>query len=205
MTDKEKETEEKIFEAASRVFQQKGYAGARMQEIADEAEINKSMLHYYYRSKNKLFQQVYQHHMRRFFPVVFEVMNSDMPLDEKIEQLVDAYYSFFSENPRLIQFIVHEMNQNPERFKNFISDQNISKSQKFREQVEHEIDQGHMDDVAAEQLLVSIVALTQFPFIVQPMIQSIFKMDESRFLDFLKERKAFLVQFILNGINYNES
>lgn len=205
MTDEQLDTEEQIFEAASRVFQRKGYAGARMQEIADEADINKSMLHYYYRSKDKLFTQVYQREIARFFPVIFGVMDSDNPLDQKIEQLVDAYYSFLNDNPKMAQFIITEMNQNPQRLRDFIKGQGIHPPQNFFKQINKAKEESRIADIAPEQLMISIVGLTLFPFIGTTMIKAIFDFDEQQFLQFLQERKTFLVDFILNAINYKPS
>lgn len=205
MTNKDLDTEEQIFEAASRVFQRKGYAGARMQEIADEADINKSMLHYYFRSKEKLFKKVYQRELSRFFPVVFGVMDSDDPLDQKIEQLIDAYYSFLNDNPRIPQFLIAEMNQNPQQFRDFIRNAGIRLPETFFRQINKAKEEGRIDDVAPEQLMVSIVGLTLFPFIGTTMIKGIFDFDDQQFLQFLQDRKAFLVDFILNAIKYKPS
>ncbi|MCW9707738.1 TetR/AcrR family transcriptional regulator [Fodinibius salsisoli] len=202
MSDNNQETEEQIFEAASRVFQQKGYAGARMQEIADEAEINKSMLHYYFRSKDKLFQKVYQREVSRFFPVIFSVLGAEASFDEKIEQLIDTYYSFLDDNPRIAQFIIYEMNQNPDRFRKFIKEKDIHPPKAFEKQIKEEVQAGRMDEVEPRQLLVSIVGIILFPFIAQTMVEALFEFDEQDFGAFLKKRKAFLTEFILNGINY---
>lgn len=204
MTEQQLDTEEQIFEAACRVFQRKGFAGARMQEIADEADINKSMLHYYYRSKDKLFTKVYQREMTRFFPVLFGVMDSDDPMDQKVEQLVEVYYSFLNDNPQIAQFMVTEMNQNPERFRAFIESQGVHPSEKFIDQIKGLIQDDRMDDIPPEQLMVSIVGLVLFPFIVSPMVRAIFDFEEQEFLHFLKDRRAFLVDFILNAINYQK-
>lgn len=205
MTDQQPETEEQIFEAACRVFQQKGYAGARMQEIADEADINKSMLHYYYRSKDKLFQEVFKKEMSRFFPVIFGVLESDDPLDEKIEQLIDAYYSFLQDNPYMVQFVLYEMDQHPEQFRRFIEEKGIRPPKSFFRQIQSEIKKGNMDPIKPEQLMISIVGVILFPFIARTMVKSIFGLDESGFMQFIRERKAFLRDFILNAINYQRS
>lgn len=205
MTDKQLETEEQIFEAACRVFRQKGYAGARMQEIADEADINKSMLHYYYRSKDKLFQEVFRREMSRFFPVIFGVLGSDYSLDEKIRQLIDAYYSFLHDNPHMVQFILYEMNQNPDQFKSFISEQGIHPPQIFFRQIEEEIEEGNMDPIDPRQLFISIIGLILFPFVARTMIESVLRLDEAGFVNFLLERKEFLSDFILHAINYQRS
>lgn len=204
MADKKLDTEEQIFEAACRVFQRSGYAGARMQEIADEAEINKSMLHYYYRSKDKLFQEVFQREIKRLFPVIFGVLDSDYSLPKKIDHLIDTYYSFLEDNPHLVQFVIHEMHQHADRFKEFIKEENIHPPQSFLIQIQNEVEQGNMDPVDPRQLMISIIGLILFPFIARTMIETIFGMEEDNFLGFLKKRKEFLSDFILNAINYKK-
>ena len=204
MTDKEKATEEQIFDAASRVFQQDGYAGARMQQIADEANINKSMLHYYYRSKEKLFREVFQKQLARFFPSIFEILGSELSLDKKIPRLIDAYYDFLQDNPNVVQFVIQEMNNHPGEFKRFMKEKNIHPPASFAGQIKREIEEGKMDPVDPRQLLISIVGLILFPFIAQMMVKTVFDMEEDDYLKFLKDRKWFMTDFILNAINYQK-
>lgn len=205
MTDEQKATEDQIFDAAARIFQRDGYAGARMQEIADEANINKSMLHYYFRSKEKLFREVFQKEMTRFFPSLFQVLGSNDPLDKKVPQLIDAYYGFLQDNPNIVQFIIQEMNNNPDEFKAFMNEKNMHPPQGFAEQIQEEVEMGNLDPVDPRQLLVSMVGLILFPFIAQVMVKTLFNQDEQAYLAFLKNRKAFLTDFILNAINYKRS
>lgn len=205
MTDKEKATEEQIFEAASRVFQQNGYSGARMQKIADEANINKSMLHYYYRSKDKLFRAVFQKRLGQFFPTIFEVLGSDLKLDKKVPRLIDAYYNFLQDNPTVVQFIIQEMNNHPDEFRRFMMEKNIHPPKNFADQIKKEIEEGNMDPVEPRQLLISMVGLILFPFIAQVMVKTVFGLEEQEYLKFLKDRKWFLTDFILNAINYRKS
>ncbi|MEQ8523149.1 TetR/AcrR family transcriptional regulator [Gracilimonas sp.] len=204
MTDKEKATEEQIFEAASRVFQKDGYAGARMQQIADEANINKSMLHYYYRSKEKLFRAVFQKQLARFFPTIFEVLGSELTLDKKVPRLIDAYYNFLQDNPTVVQFIIQEMNNHPEEFRRFMKEKNIHPPKSFADQIRKEVEEGNMDPVEPRQLLISMVGLILFPFIAQMMVKTVFGLEEQEYLKFLKDRKWFLTDFILNAINYKK-
>ncbi|HKK44244.1 MAG TPA: TetR/AcrR family transcriptional regulator [Balneolaceae bacterium] len=202
MADK-KETEELIFEAAREVFQKYGYYGARMQDIADEAGINKSMLHYYFRSKDKLFQEVYQKEMGEFMPVIMKLLNSDQSLNEKIENIIDAYYSHWHSNPKLIPFIIIEMNLNPERFRKFIQNKHDFPT-KFGKQLHQLVEEEKIMPIAPEQLLVSIVSLTLFPFVGKTMISSLFDLDDPGYEQFMEDRKKLLPTFILNAINYNE-
>jgi len=204
VSNEDQDTEEIIFEAASRVFQRKGYAGARMQEIAEEADINKSMLHYYYRSKDQLFQEVYQKEMGDFMPIIIELLNSDQDLNEKIRNLIDAYYSHWKSNPKLIPFIIIEMNLNPDRFTDFIEQREVFPT-KFEDQLQQAVDEGRVDDIAPEQLLVSIVGLTLFPFLGKTMISSLFDFDDADFHDFMEQRQEELPNFILNAINFQRT
>ncbi len=114
MKDKSKNNEEKILNAAKNIFQQKGMTGARMQEIADKAGINKALLHYYYRSKQLLFEAVFHQAFKIIAPKLGTVLNSDLPLFDKIKQFTQAYINFALEHPYLPNFIIHELNQNPE-------------------------------------------------------------------------------------------
>lgn len=195
-----KETEEQIFEAAERVFQRRGYAGARMQEIADEAGINKSMLHYYYRSKDKLFQKVFQEGMRQFFPVIFKVLSSDLAIVPKIEALVDAYYTMFRDRPHLPSFIIQEMNRHPERFKEFMQSTSFRMPEQFVKQIRAEMAAGTMRQMDVKEFLINTIGLCVFPLVARPMIEVVLDMNDDHFNAFLEKRKKELPKFILNAV-----
>ena len=196
----EKDTEEQIFDAARKLFERKGYAGTRMQDIADEADINKSMLHYYYRSKDKLFQKVFREGMRRFFPILYKVMESEQDLDSKIESIVETYYTVLKNDPYLPSFVLHEMNQNPERFRNFVRSEGITMSERFKKQIEDEVEAGNIRPVDADQFIVNIIGLCVFPFISRTLIGTVFDMDARQFDQFLERRKKTLSTFIINAV-----
>ena len=100
MTEKDKLTEEKIFEAATAVFIEKGMAGTRMQEIADRAGINKSLLHYYFRTKERLFTAVYEVIVRQLFQKIAPMFEKKLTLENKIRLFVSEHMSFLQQNPR---------------------------------------------------------------------------------------------------------
>src|ERR1700761_3412710 len=101
-------TENQIFEAALKVFHKKGLAGARMQEIADEAGINKSMLHYYFRSKEQLFSQVFLQSFKKFMGSVLPILNEPNTWEEKIPLVIDHYVNVLQSNPDLPLFVINE-------------------------------------------------------------------------------------------------
>ncbi|HBQ61091.1 MAG TPA: TetR/AcrR family transcriptional regulator [Balneolaceae bacterium] len=196
----EKETEEKIFKAAQSIFQKRGFEGARMQEIADEAEINKSMLHYYFRSKDKLFQEVFQAGIKKVMPQLFGILKSEMGLSEKVNEIVNFYHDMFRANQHLPTFVVYEMNQHPQRFKEFLGVMNIELPDVFREQVNTEVSEGRMKSISAEQFLLNIVSMCMMPMLAKTMVKTIFALDEVAYANFLEERRALIPEIILNGM-----
>lgn len=196
----EKQTEEEIFLAAQRVFQEKGFAGARMQEIADEADINKSMLHYYYRSKEKLFLEVFRSSVKKIFPELISILSSDDDLIIKVERVVEFYYNTFRKNPYLPSFVIHEMNQHPQRFKEFISSLDIEIPKEFATQINQEIEAGRILPMKPTHFLINIVSLCLMPVIARTLVQTLFKLDDEDFETFLEERKELVPKIIFNGV-----
>ena len=113
METKKDSTEDKILEAAKNVFVAKGMEGARMQEIADEAGINKALLHYYFRSKEKLFEAIFSKIIQFAFPEITRIAQSNEPFISKIEQVVDAYIDLLIKHPFIPGFIMKELNRDP--------------------------------------------------------------------------------------------
>ncbi len=183
-------TEAKIFEAAHRVFVQKGMDGAKMQEIADEAGINKALLHYYYRSKEKLFEMVARGIMRTAIPRLRSVLDSDLELEEKIERLVDNYVDLMRSNPFLPLFLINEMNRRPDHFKNFVLPKELPKPEKFFRQVKKAVESGQIRPVDPPHLVVNIISMCVFPILARPMMQLLLGMDDRAIKKFLDGRKA---------------
>lgn len=196
----EKQTEEEIFLAAQQVFQEKGFAGARMQEIADEADINKSMLHYYYRSKENLFLEVFRSSVKKIFPELISILSSNDELEVKVKWIVEFYYNTFRKNPYLPSFVIHEMNQHPKRFKEFISSLDIQIPSEFAGQIQQEIKAGRIQPMKPTHFLINIVSLCLMPVIARTLVQTLFEMDDEAFEKFLEERKDLVPKIIFNGV-----
>lgn len=202
MTNKilESDTESNIKAAAMKIFQWRGYDGARMQEIADEAKINKAMLHYYFRSKDHLFEAIFQDAAMKLFPVITSIIESDLELDEKIKKLVHNYIDFISANPHVPGFVLHELTQNPERMKQFVANNVLIRPQKFFAQIQKGVAEGKYIPISPLQLMVTIVASCIFPFVAKPMLHTLFGLDQEGFNAFIEQRKEQMTLFILNGL-----
>jgi AcrR family transcriptional regulator len=197
---KDLNTESEILNAAKRIFQQKGMDGARMQEIADEANINKSLLHYYYRSKQLLFEAVFKSAFSLLAPQLNAVMNDDSPLFDKIRNFTYNYISFVIKHPYLPNFIIQELNRNPEFVKNLVAEKHFPTIDKFKKQVEEQIALGAIRPIKAEQLFINIMALNMFPFLSTPLIKAFTKTDDANFKQLIEARKTEVAEFIINSI-----
>ncbi len=194
------QTEQKIFEAARHIFQRKGLEGARMQEIADNADIHKSMLHYYYRSKEALFQKVYQLSIMKVMPEIVNLLNEEVSLELKIRKFVVKYIETIQANPDIPLFILHELNKDPNRLKQFIMGQVGKKVEPFLEELRQAAKEGRIVDMPPEQILVNILSLTVFPFIGRPVIQMILGYEGKDFDRFIEERRLLLPDYVINSI-----
>ena len=197
---KDKVTEEKIFEAARKVFQQRGFAGARMQEIADEAGINKSMLHYYFRSKDKLFHEVFQVGVKNVLPGLFGIIQKDISLFEKTQEVAAYYTKMLRDNPDLPMFVLHEMHQHPERFKEFIGAIQPTIPQTFLNQVQKAVENGELRPITPQNFLINLLSWCMFPVVAKNMITSIMGMDEIQYRNLVDEREQLIPDLMFNGL-----
>ena len=196
---KDTSTEQRIFDAAMEIFIVHGFEGSRMQEIADKAGINKALLHYYFRSKDQLFEAVFTKVASRIFPVVRELITADMPLVNKLGMFVDVYISSLSQNPFLPSFVIHELNNHPDRIASIIGGQGFDLTY-LKKQVKKEADEGHIRPVDPEHLLINIVSMLIFPFVAKPVIMILLSRDEDAYRAFISERKKQIVDFVTHAI-----
>ncbi|MEO8796112.1 MAG: TetR/AcrR family transcriptional regulator, partial [Daejeonella sp.] len=193
-------TEQKILQAARKVFISSGMAGARMQDIANEAEINKALLHYYFRSKEKLFDTVFKEVSGNLFPKINSIFEADISLFEKIEQFCEAYIEKLIENPFIPLFVLNEMNRNPEAFAEKILGGKKPNLKIVFTQVQENIKQGIIKSIKPEHLFMNMISMCIFPFVAKPMYVAVSGAKESDFLKLMQERKTEIPKFIIDSI-----
>lgn len=199
-TSNNKDTEGQILEAAKEVFQKKGMDGARMQEIANEAGINKAMLHYYYRSKQLLFEAVFSNAFSLLAPQLNKVLNDDSSIEDKVKNFTSSYITFISKHPYLPNFIIQELNRNPKFFEKIQQTPGFPTLEKFNRQVEAEVANGILKPVDGNQLFIHIISLNIFPFVATPLIKGFLNIDDKGFKQLMEQRKAAVSEFIINSI-----
>lgn len=193
-------TESSILDAAKGIFERKGMAAARMQEIADEAGINKSMLHYYYRSKQLLFEAVFKSAFSMLAPQLNEIINADTSIFEKIRNFSSNYISFVIKHPYLPNFIIQELNRNPDFVKKLVAEKNFPNISKFKKQVNDKVAEGIIKPIKAEQLFINIISLNIFPFIGAPLLKGFVNVNDEAYKQLMEDRKTEVADFIINAI-----
>lgn len=193
------DSEQRILEAAKRVFVKKGMDGAVLQDIADAAQISRTALHYYFRSKEKLFAAVLEDLLDRTVPQLENIMGQDIPFDHKVARFVDEYLDFLRVNPYLPNFFMNELNKNPERMIKRLSQFGFY-SQKSRERFQWELEQINKD-IPAEQFVMNLISLCVFPFIAKPLVKAFYingRPDE--FDRFIEKRKKYIINSLMKSL-----
>ena len=195
-------TEERIKEAAARVFVKKGFAATKTRDIAEEAGINIASLHYYYRSKDKLFQIVIGEALRKFSVGMDEILSNDNPVHLKIRNFVHRYIDFFKENPYVPLFIISESQNNPDKVDKMLKSQkSISK---LKKQLEELAEKGMMRPVHPAHFFMNLISLTAFPFIGKPLMIRKVNLSSEEYDRLLEERKEMIPEMMISYFYHNK-
>jgi len=159
------------------------------------------MLHYYYRSKQKLFEAVFKSAINLMAPKIIKIIETDEHLFDKIRNFTDKYITFISKHSFIPAFIIQELNRNPDMIEDIIiSKFENSVKEKLVAQIEELIDKGEIRPIKPEQLLVNIVSLSIFPFIAKPLLSAVLQKDEKQYKQLINERKTHVAEFVINAI-----
>lgn len=192
-------TQSQILKAAREVFITKGLEGARMQEIADKAGINKALLHYHFTSKEKLFDAIFSEVAGNLFPAMKQVMVAELGIREKITFLVKIYLKGIGENPFIPAFVLNTLNTDPDRFIQYIRKAEIN-PMRLQKQIDEEASRGLIRHIKAEHLMVNIIAMCIFPFVARPIIQNMFGYSQEEYSLYLEAREKEIVDFVLKSL-----
>ena len=200
METKKDSTEEKILEAAKNVFVNKGMEGARMQEIADEAGINKALLHYYFRTKDRLFEAILSEIIKFAFPKLSGILVSEKNIIHKIEDVIDAYVDLLIRHPFIPAFILKELNRDPSGLFKMVVKVGFNFQWVF-DQIQQAMDRGEIQPMRPQHLVTNIVSLCVFPFAARPILNYvIFKENQQELEQFYAERAEVIKKFVIDAI-----
>jgi len=201
--EKNKDAEKDIINAARKVFYEKGFIKATMRDIAAAANTNLAMVNYYFRTKENLFNLIYDETFMALMNKLTKCLKEDnVSIENKIRNIISEYVEFFVENPYIPSFILGEIIRNPqeiaERMKTNLSQ--VSMRREFEEQIQKEINEGKLKPVSAYSVFTNILSLTIFPIISQPIIQEVFNFNPDQFNQFIDNRKEEISTMIINSI-----
>jgi len=186
-------TEEKIKNAAKKVFHQKGFAATRTRDIAEEAKINLALLNYYFRSKKKLFDIIMLESLQQFLQSMSAIFNdTETDLASKISSLADGYIDLFISEPDVPLFVLSELRNHPTdliskmNFKEFLLKSHMMK------QIQAEIKLGNIPNIHPLHFIMNMMGMIVFPFVASPIIKNIGNMEQTDFDEMMKQRKALI-------------
>jgi len=205
-TKKMDSSEEVILKAAQEVFLEKGYQGARMQEIANRAGINKALLHYYFRSKERLYAHIFENVMSGFIGEWTEMFGKRMSVKETLAVFVDKFINVLKSNPNIGMFMAYELSMGGQTVSkvitNFMKDESNWGPWHLIDIINRGIQNGEIrSDVDARQLLLTLLGSCTYYFIAEPIIMSVFsgplQIEKEQFLE---ERKQSILDTVLYGV-----
>lgn len=194
-------TEQKIKEAARKLFTSKGFAAVTTRDIAVEAGINQALLHYYYRSKEKLFEIIMLENLSIFIAGAASILNNEQTtLEQKIEELIATYIDKLSQEPDLPLFIVNQIKSNPEQFIKKLGIETLIKKSFFLKQVITSDYSKQLRLLNPLHIVINVVGLTVAPFLMAPVLRKVGKLNQKHFMALVQERKELIPQWISSMI-----
>lgn len=187
--------EEKIIKAAKSLFIEKGFAETSMSDIAARVGINRPGLHYYFRTKDKMFQAVFGDIVLSIVPKVFDILiQQKRSIASRIEEVVNAYYSLFMANPRLPMFIIREMNRDMALLIKTATELNVpEKLNVVVDSLQEEMNDGKLKQVPLRFLFYNLYGLLVMPFLTQDMAYALFLEENESFEDLLDKWKPYII------------
>ncbi len=197
----EKDTELQIKEAARTVFMKRGYAGARMQEIADLAGINKALLHYYYRSKERLYDVIFMEVFQELMEGLESAFVEEDSIKVKMEAFIDLYISTLMKNPHMPLFVVSEISRDPDTFIEKLKTKEIFEgANKIVLSFISDLNNEYGEQLNAIHLFMNIISMCVFPFISKPMLGAITQIDDATWKILMETRKEEVKRFVAKAL-----
>ena len=196
--------EKLILETAEKLFLEKGFAMTSTTEIAKSVGCNQALVHYYFRTKDNLFNVIFEQKFKSFFQEIFEFKNlENMPFLDKLKFIIESHFDILTKNPKLPTLILTELTRQPEQI-NILRE----KLRAFPEQLfsllskdlENEIKQGNIRKISLMDLIISMISLNIALFLMMPIAENILQLTENQKNELIAYRKSENVEFILKSL-----
>lgn len=197
---KNKNTEQKIFDAATELFIEKGVDRTSVRDIASKAGINLALMNYYFRSKENLFDAIFTNLVKKNTKDLVKILDSDLELDEKIKQYVAAYIDILLKNPLLVSFFMAILHRSREKITEMEVVSLLYGRDKFTQQIIDEGKKGNIRRTDPTHFYVDMISMITFPFAIRPMIMDKNELNDEEFIAFIHDRKQHITEMLLKSI-----
>ena len=202
------DTESRILDAAHAVFMRRGTAGARMTEIAREAGVNHALVHYYFRSKQRLAEAVFRRAIGQFFPVMIGILVSEAPIEDKVRLVAAAQIDMLLKNRYLPGYLIAELNHYPERAEQLLGAMSGTTPANLRgrlfgtlgRQLEDAARTGTLKPIAPQDFVLNLVSMVIYAFAARPLVMALMGLDDATFTAMMERRKAEIPEFFLAAL-----
>ncbi|HOO84105.1 MAG TPA: TetR/AcrR family transcriptional regulator [Prolixibacteraceae bacterium] len=203
MKERDQNMEQLILETAERLFMDKGFALTSTTEIAREAGCNQALVHYYFRTKEKLFESIFERKAQLMLSAILKMDDPSQPFEERLRNLVENHFDIMIKNPKLPFLFLNELLTNPKRLD--IMTQKLQTipmtvMERFADDLQKEIDKGRIRDVSPISILLTVLSLNLTPFIIKPIFQKMTNISEELFLVMIEERKKENIRIIMRSL-----
>lgn len=201
------DTEQKILQAATEIFLEKGHDGARMQVIADKAGINKALLHYYFRSKDKLFRTVFKKELQSMLASIFNLISPEDNFEEFLNKFIYGYLENISSRKHIMSFILWELDKSPAEVAQWFIELFQAKGfpgNPIILRIEKAIKDGDIRPIDPTNFVLSLLGMCVFPYVAEPMLIHLLPGFKTSSPNFLKTRTKAIFDLIDSGLRIKE-
>jgi len=200
----EQSTEQNILEVAERLFLEKGFAMTSTTEIAKEVGCNQALVHYYFRTKENLFNTIFEQKFKSFFQGIFDANDlSTLSFQDKVKYIIESHFDMLCKNPKMPGLILNELSRLPEQIKTLREKLYELPKRLFDQmgqELQIEIEQGRIRKILWPDLIFSMLSLNLTMFIMMPVLEGILELTEEQKELMIQHRRAENIDFILNSL-----
>ena len=189
-----------ILEAAETLFLKQGYAKTSTGQIAKLAGCNQALVHYYYRTKDNLFDKVFEEKIGMIATNILNISVSGSTIEERVAQAIGFHFDFLKQNLQLAQFVINEISSNPTRLQSLVDKLRQHIAPVFLQvevELKKEIDKGTIRPISTPDLLITIISLNVMPFLVRPILQRALNIPDENFVEMLEQRREDVIETVL--------
>ncbi len=194
-------TQDRIKNAATKIFTIKGLDGARMQDIADEARINKAMLHYYFKNKQHLFELIFEEKAKKIFTAIGMLTHDDIPFETRIKEFISTQIDIISEFPAMPLFVMLEARKNPALIQKMFKDIPLEQIRNgIQKAIDHEVKLGNIRPISLNELFMNLMSLSVYPILAEPVLKYVMNMTDKMYKEAINERKTIIYNLIISNL-----